>query len=133
MVLFADEASSFALRITFEPLLRDQGLPLAVMGITVVFAALVLVSVFISLLPRLMAVLDRLHPVKGEAAPTKKERRRETDELSEEIVVVIAAAAAATLDRPHRVVRIRGLTPGDVVWSLEGRMRHHTSHTPHQR
>ncbi|MEQ8785947.1 MAG: OadG family protein [Pirellulaceae bacterium] len=133
--LLAEETSGSLL--TFEPLLKDQGLALAVMGMTVVFLALVTVAVFITLLPRVMAVLDRLHPDKGAQAEQKKKSSKEksvdADELSEETVVVIAAAVAAVLDQPHRIVRIRGLTPEDMGWALEGRMRHHTSHAPHQR
>jgi len=117
-------------QITFEPLWKDSGIALALLGMFVVFVALVLVTSFITLLPRLMAVLDRLHPqtVKHPAPSKKAAKKRPAGELPEETLAVIAAAVAATLDRPHRIVRARQLSPEERGWSVEGRMQHHASH-----
>jgi sodium pump decarboxylase gamma subunit len=135
MLLLAEEAGGFPFRVTLAPLLDDHGIPLAVMGMSVVFLALLLVGIFIGTLPRLIAILHHFHPDKTAEPERKKTKKpaKDSDELPEETVVVIAAAVAAVVGEPHRVVRIRGLTPEDRGWSLEGRMRHHTSHTPHQR
>lgn len=126
MVLIAQETSREFTGFQLEPLLKDSGIPLAVMGMLVVFAALLLICVFIICLPRLMATLDRYHPEinedKPQAAPKSK------DQLPEETLVVIAAAVAEALDQPHRIVHTRELTPEDMAWSLEGRMQHHGSH-----
>jgi glutaconyl-CoA/methylmalonyl-CoA decarboxylase subunit delta len=54
-------------------------------------------------------------------------------DMPEETVAVIAAAVAAAICAPHRIVQIRGLTPEDLSWSLEGRLQHHASHMPKQR
>jgi len=116
----ADESFQF----TLEPLGEDHGIPLAIMGILVVFMALILVALFIVALPRIMEWLDRMHPEQKPAVAALA-----NDELSEETVAVIAAAVAAVLDRPHRVVHVRGLTPEDLGWSLKGRLSHHASHS----
>ncbi|MCO6457645.1 MAG: OadG family protein [Pirellulaceae bacterium] len=126
--------------ITWAPLWEDTGLPLAVMGIAVVFVALTLVSLFIALLPRLIELLDRLHPVaeeRGELAAGSSSAAEVAaaaeGDVPEEIVVVITAAVAEMMGRPHRVVHIRGLTAEELGWSLEGRMQLHTSHQVHRR
>jgi Na+-transporting methylmalonyl-CoA/oxaloacetate decarboxylase gamma subunit len=109
--------------LSFAPLTTDNGLPLAVMGIFVVFLALALVVAFITVLPRVLALLP------GEALEEAViATPRDPDELSEETVIVVAAAVAAVVSQPHRIVRIRGLTPGESGWSLEGRMQQHQSH-----
>lgn len=127
MLLLAAEAADRAVGYSLKPLLEDYGIPLAIMGILVVYAALVLVTLFISLLPRLIAGLERLHPEPKDEAKTAKAPESD-DALPKEILVVIAAAVAEAIDRPHRIVRIRGLTPEELGWSLEGRIQHHTSH-----
>ena len=122
------------LQITLEPLWGDDGFPLAIMGMLVVFLALVLVSSFIVVLPHLMTVLDRLHP-RSEShtakAPRKKPKpeREKTDDLPEEIQVVIAAAVAEVISVPHRIVHTRPMSPEEHSWSLEGRLQHHSSHS----
>ncbi len=99
------------------------------MGMLVVFAALVLVVIFITLLPRLMAVLDRWHPEEKENAaatsPTSKPKRG--NESEDEIIVVIAAAVAEAISEPHRIIHTREVAD-QRGWALEGRMQHHTSH-----
>ena len=122
------------LQITFKPLTEDEGIPLAIMGMFVVFLALVLVCSFIVLLPRLMTVIDHVHP-KADAHPVRSQKKKSKaaakerpGEIPEEIQVVIAAAVAEVIDSPHRIVRTRQLSAEEHSWSLEGRMRHHTSH-----
>lgn len=113
------------MKLTLSPLWDDQGIPLAIMGIMVVFAALTLVVISISLLSRILA---RVH--KPVVAATSAAAN---DELSAETLVVIAAAASEALGAPHRIVHIRGLTPLEMGWSLEGRMQQHQSHQPQHR
>ncbi len=122
MVIWAETSGGM------QPLFEDYGIPLAVMGILVVFAALTLVSVFINYLPRIMNVLDHLHPEKHESHAPVASKRKDQEEIPEEEVAVIAAAIAMMMSHPHRIVHIRGLTPEDLGWSLEGRIQHHTSH-----
>jgi Na+-transporting methylmalonyl-CoA/oxaloacetate decarboxylase gamma subunit len=122
-MLLAQQSNEFMIKFTMEPLWHDKGIPLAIMGVLVVFSALVLVVTFISVLPR---VLNRFSEEEPGAAASFLDVG--TDELPEQILVVIAAAVAQAFDQPHRIVRIRGLTPADLGWSLEGRMQHHQSH-----
>ncbi len=116
--------------LTFAPLLEDHGLPLAVMGILVVFVALLLVATFITLLPR---ILERIGPREAPAEEPPDSQLAGDEELSEEVMVVIAAAVAEVVRRPHRIVHVRGSRPEEVGWSLEGRIHHHHSHKVAQR
>ncbi len=128
MLLLAQATDGSAFQFTLRPLLEDHGIPLAVMGILVVFGVLVLVIAFISLLPRTMEVLSRGFPEKQEHQPAAAKQPKGEDELPEEMLVVIAAAVAEVMTTPHRIVRIRGLTPEDHGWSFKGRIQHHSSH-----
>ncbi len=113
-----------SIEFSWAPLFEDYGIPLAVMGILVVFSALALVVAFITILPR---VVQRLTGGERAAEATAWSAVAE-DELSDETLVVITAAVASVLDQPHRIVSIRGLTPEQLGWSLEGRIQHHQSH-----
>jgi Na+-transporting methylmalonyl-CoA/oxaloacetate decarboxylase gamma subunit len=123
-MLLAEQTSRPLMDFTLRPLLEDHGIPLAVMGILVVFAALALVVAFITLLPRLLGPVSAEQPATALAA--------DEDALPEETLVILAAAVAAVICQPHRIVRVRGLTPEDHGWSLEGRMQHHQSHRIHR-
>jgi len=123
-MLLAQPKTRALVEFTVRPLFEEHGVPLAMMGVFVVFMALVLVMVFITLLPRILA--------RGAARDVRDaaESPAAVDEntLPEVTLVVIAAAVAETLDAPHRIVKIRGLTPGELGWSMEGRIQHHRSH-----
>lgn len=116
------------IEFSWTPLFEDYGIPLAVMGILVVFSALALVVLFITILPR---IVQQLNPEQT-TQPTPWSAVSQ-DELSEETLVVITAAVASVVMHPHRIVSIRGLTPEDLGWSLEGRMQQHQSHRIPQR
>ncbi len=119
-------------QLDWQPLFEDQGIPLAIMGLFVVFAALVLVRVFIGTLPHIITTLDRFFPVAEESAPNAAVPKV-AEGIPEEIVVVIAAAVAMTLRVPHRIVHTRELSAEDLSWSLEGRLQQHASHRIHPR
>ena len=123
-MLLAQQDAQPLFEFTTAPLFEEHGIPLAIMGILVVFLALVLVVVFITLLPRVM---------NHSSAKTPEPLTLPEDEMSPELVAVIAAAAAEMLGQPHRVVKIRGMTPADLGWSLKGRLEHHQSHKLQQR
>lgn len=121
-------------QLDWQPLWEDHGIPLAIMGLVVVFAALTLLRVFIGLLPRIMAILDHYFPEEAESRPgSTQQPQPQTNGIPDEIVVVIAAAVAATIAEPHRIVHTRELSPEDLNWSLEGRLQHHASHSIHPR
>ncbi len=119
-------------QLDWQPLFEDHGIPLAIMGLFVVFAALLLLRIFIGTLPRIIAVLDRMFPATAETPP-ETPVQKVAEGLPGEIVVVIAAAVAMTLRVPHRIVHTRELSPDDLSWSLEGRLQQHASHRIHPR
>jgi len=115
-------------QIDWQPLFEDHGIPLAIMGFLVVFAALMFVRIFIGLLPRIMAVLGHYYPEQKETSLSPALHKPTADELPDEIMAVIAAVVADTIREPHRIVHTRELTPEDLSWTLEGRLQHHASH-----
>ncbi len=123
--LLAFQSSPPAIQFRLAPLFEDSGLSLALMGILVVFAALALVVTFISLLPRMLGNTAPQPAAEIQPAAAGLEL---DDELPEEIQVVIAAAVSEFMDRPQRIVKIRGLGSSELGWSLEGRMQQHLSH-----
>ena len=72
------------IEFTLAPLFEDHGIPLAVMGILVVFSVLILIATFIQLLPRFMPLL----PPTAEQQPAVEPAVQPVveDELSEEIL-----------------------------------------------
>ena len=116
-------------QLDWQPLFEDHGIPLAIMGFVVVFAALILVRIFIGTLPRIMAVLDRYYPEQHDGHHAHAPSKSDPDEIPSEIVAVIAAVVADMVKEPHRIVHTRELTSEDLSWTLEGRLQHHTSHT----
>ena len=127
-MLFAQQDADPIIQFTLAPLFEDHGIPLAIMGVLVVFSALLLVILFITLLPHVLSWIGAIPAEKEEPTPIVTGK----DELPEETLVVIAAAVAATLSRPHRIVRVGGQEV-DMGWSLQGRMQHHQSHRLQQR
>ena len=106
----------------------DESAWFALTGFAVVLISLTLLFVFCSL----MGVLFRAIAARGASVPRAKVAQADGDMTAEQ-VAVIAAAVATVLDKPHRIVHIRGLTPEDLEWTLEGRFLHHTSHNPARR
>lgn len=96
----------------------------ALTGMLVVVLSLSLLAVFSSVLARVMRMF----------APRPRTTRAgalsQNNEVPDEVIAVITAAVAAVIDARHRIVIIRGLTPEDLSWSLEGRLQHHASHAP---
>ena len=70
-----------------------QGLPIALAGMIIVFTALLLISLFITLLPRILAVVARRFPETAHHAPRRVETPRE------DLAAVAAAAWAYTRTR----------------------------------
>lgn len=89
---------------------------------TAAICAIAFIGVFAGAIAQFLRRLLVSDAVSDSAAP---------DEIPEEIVAAIVAAVAVTVATPHRVVRIRGLTPEQLGWLWGGRIQHHTSHRPH--
>lgn len=150
--------------ITLDPLFEETGIPLAILGMFVVFAALGILLGVVSALPRLIAIVegqsgqakskdsqDVAQVSQGAKSPTPvpsppavgiasaavslqdgvdtAATRNDADEssLTPELIAVLTAAAEFELGSV-RVVRMRPLTPSELAWTLEGRLRHHASH-----
>ncbi|WP_235951199.1 OadG family protein [Crateriforma spongiae] len=117
-----------------DTLFSDFGIPLAILGMVVVFMALIILMMVITAMPRLIALMEG-KPGKSSATDAKTKSATspvpddaDDDELTPELVAVLTAAVAATERRPVRIVRTRRLTPSELAWTLEGRIRHHASH-----
>lgn len=127
--LAANNIGLFA-QLTLAPLWHDSGLPLAFMGMLVVFVALCLVAGFIAALPRLMTLLEgQPRPVPPTSASASAKQTAE--EIPEEVLVVLAAAAAAALGDGHRIIHVSEAPVRDRAWTMQGRAKHHSSHRPH--
>lgn len=118
------------IKMSFEPLFHDKGIPLALMGMFIVFMALLFVISFISSLPRIMGMIESFSP-SGEHAPAPPPVAPQESESPEELIAVIAAAVAATLDQPHRIIRTREITAQEMAWPQQGRLQIQASHKPH--
>jgi hypothetical protein len=62
---------------------RHQGLPIALVGLSIVFLALLLISVFLTFLPRALSVFAKYFPESeaGHGSPVHPESRADDDEL----------------------------------------------------
>ncbi len=120
----------------FAPLFEETGIPLAIMGMLVVFLALTVLILIISAFPFAMGLLDRWLPVshhhagkaKSKSKPITNETVAHDGEIPPHILAIIAAAVFEMEEGPVRIVRTRQLTTSELAWTLEGRIRHHASH-----
>ncbi|MCY3736944.1 MAG: OadG family transporter subunit [Gemmatimonadaceae bacterium] len=60
-----------------QRIVEGQGLPIALAGLTIVFTALLLITLFITLLPRILAMVARRFPETVHHAPRRVETPRE--------------------------------------------------------
>jgi Na+-transporting methylmalonyl-CoA/oxaloacetate decarboxylase gamma subunit len=112
---FSDTATDGLLaQLNWQPLFEDHGFPLAIMGLFVVFSALMLVRIFIGTLPRIVAALDHFFPDQQHAPQSAAQHKATTDEIPDEILAVIAAVVAETVREPHRIVPTQDLSPEDL-------------------
>lgn len=131
-MLIAEAAGS-----RWDPLFLETGIPLAIMGMVVVFSALIVLITIISGFPWAMNLLDQWLPASGHhgAHAAKKPKPAAVASaaaidgaIPSHILAVIAAAVAESESGPVRIVRTRQLTTSELAWTLEGRIRHHASH-----
>ena len=71
---------SISFSFSYQNIIAGDGFGLAFAGMTIVFTALVLVSIFIAVLPKVLVVLNRLIPEVHHhtAAPQQREASDET-------------------------------------------------------
>jgi len=99
---------------------------LLVVGLTVVFLALILLAGMI----RLLEWTDRrVNSLRIKKYAEKVETHKVDEEINDEIVAVLSAAVSTTLRRPVRIRKIRFLTgePAE-AWAVTGRLNIMASH-----
>lgn len=103
-----------------------QNLPLALVGLLIVFAVQSIIALTISLIRQLDEKWR--HQEKAQNAEAL-DREPTVDALT---VVLVSAAAATVLGGRHRIRSIRRLMPADhkrIPWSAQGRSQMQGSHT----
>ena len=73
-----------------ENIVANDGVAISITGMSIVFVALVLITVYISLLPKILAVLHRFLPEKE----THYTRAEDASAQDDERMVAVAIAAA---------------------------------------
>ncbi|WP_145247592.1 hypothetical protein [Aeoliella mucimassa] len=92
------------------------------MGIFVVVSALASLAIMSMVVGFVLNAMKKSPPPVKPADPVPEEG------VPEETMVLIAAAVAAVISQPARIVHVRGLTPDDMAWALQGRSQIHASH-----
>ena len=86
---------------SYQNIIDGQGFSLAVAGMTIVFVALIAVSLLITLLPRILRVVNRYYPeLDGLAGPTSRGQGEGAPGADDEAMAASAAALHA-----HRQAR----------------------------
>ncbi|QDU35387.1 oxaloacetate decarboxylase subunit gamma [Poriferisphaera corsica] len=120
------------LALTSEQL--TGGIVLMIVGMGVVFSALILLLWAIKLMH---AMLNKPAPAPAVAAASVPvaSAKAASDEIEPETLVVIAAAVAAIVRKPHRIRRVDSLTAQQAGsnWARHGRRAIMTSHRPTRR
>lgn len=133
--------------VSLDPLLDDTGLSLALMVLMVVFAALMLVRIFMDRWPGWMAAVAGNSLARTEEAPQvsscftfasasspaagsapSKSAAPPSDEVPEHVAAIIAAVVADIVGKSHRILRTRELGPENLSWSMHGRLQNHISY-----
>ena len=106
--------------------LLQQGIELSIVGVVVVFGALIAIMIMLGALQKI-GMATTAPPPAPVAAPVVAPGR--PADLSPELVAVITAAAIAAVGQPIRVRRIRFAgTATNPTWAETGRRDIHTSH-----
>nr|WP_320050559.1 OadG family protein [uncultured Desulfuromonas sp.] len=108
-----------------------DGITTTIIGMTIVFCGLLLISLFIRLLPKVLSALDRLSAPRQELA-----KQPSTDRVAseEEIHAAISMAIHMELERYggdlQRITISRHSAPGS-FWNSAGKMRSLSDRSPH--
>lgn len=82
----------------WEAIVKGQGVSISITGMAIVFAALVFISVFIALLPKLLEVLDPFLPA-GHTHAAPPSREEQTDLDREKVVAAIGLVLHTELQK----------------------------------
>src|SRR6056297_168326 len=128
--------------LTWDPLMHETGIPLAIMGMAVVFMALSILVLVITALPLVIGWAESKgtggdanakplpNPVPAAATPPTESIALSSSDTSgdvsgtdaglpPELIAVITAAVEFELGPVH-IVRMRPLTASELAWTLEG-------------
>src|SRR5690606_7611656 len=98
-----------------------------VVGISVVFSALVLIGSFIALLGRIFS--EKPDPVAAEPVLKPVEGVPQSAQINPQTLAVLTAAAVAAVGRPVRLQRITFINHNTIsAWAERGRVSIHGSH-----
>lgn len=112
-------------------ILRGDGVTTTVIGMAIVFCGLLLISLFIRLLPKVLAALDRV----GAPHPTPSAQPEiDSTPSEEEVYAAICMAIHMELERCggdlQRITIARRPAPGS-FWNSAGKMRSLSDRSPH--
>lgn len=108
----------------------QTGLLLMVVGMGVVFGALLVLMAVVALMGRLLA--DQPTPAPA-TAPAPQPAKPASDQLADaRLIAVLTAAATAALGRRAAIHGVRLVTRRDRAWAQQGRRSIMTSHRPHR-
>lgn len=89
------------LQVNLQNVLDGQGVSITITGMSIVFAALALISVCISVLPKLLERVARIHPESaGHAKRSAPRAPRPADDDGEVAAAIAFACHAAAQGRP---------------------------------
>lgn len=117
----------------FENISAGNGYEISLTGMAIVFSGLLLISLFIILLPRMLALLDRL-TAKGSPPTTGSETSASAPPTEEEIMAAISLAIHIELERCggdlQRITMAKRPSSGS-FWHTAGKMRSLSNRSPY--
>lgn len=116
-----------------QNIIDHEGVAISLVGMSIVFTGLVLVSLFILVLPRVLASYDRLRgkgdSERAEDSPDREKGGEREAEILAAIGTVIEMALAEDDGTAHQRITIRR-TQSDSFWREVGQMRSLSSKPP---
>lgn len=109
-----------------------ESLMLTVVGMGVVFCALILLMIMVGVLHRVLAEKPAAPAPTSAAAPPPPTPPAESSDATDdqELIAVLAAAAATALGRSVQQIRVLRFTHASEQWASSGRHTLTTSHRP---
>ncbi len=113
------------IHVSLQNMLDGHGIAITITGMTIVFAGLVLISLFITQLPNLLGLFDRLTTRKVQEAaplPVVAEEAAQEDEIMTAIGLVIHLELERLTGESQKITISR--RPGQgTIWASAGKMR----------
>jgi sodium pump decarboxylase gamma subunit len=115
-----------------EDLHIDEGFELMVVGMGVVFTALVLIMILMIIIRAVVKMANKpktapaLQPAPAASASTPAQS--DDSGMDPQIAVLLTAAVAAVVKRPFRIRQVAQINRNTNAWAEHGRSVHHRSH-----